>query len=461
MAKKIDTLLILGASGDLTARLLLPGLAELLVGSHGRPLELIGVGSDDLDTESWRKRVRASFADGGSSGQILDDTIANTTYLSADVTDAQQLQRVIDACHGTPAVYFALPPAITEKACETLRSVNYPEGLTLVMEKPFGSDEKSAKALNELVATLVPEEQVHRVDHFLGRSDVLNLLGTRFGNRIFEPLWSNEHVAGIEIVYDEDLTLEGRAGYYDRAGALVDMIQSHLLQVMAVLMMEPPATIGERDLRDSKAQLLRATHIYHSANRSSRRARYTAGRIGDREVPSYVDESGVDPQHGTETLAEITLEVRTWRWAGVPVTLRSGKSLGAARKQVIVTFKDVPHFPAGLGGELRPDRLVFGLKPANLALDLMVNGEGDPFVVDPVSLETDLNPGELDAYGEVLEGVLDGDPTLSVRGDTAEECWRIVAPVLRAWRADEVAMDGYPAGSDGPPDWAAPPTRPR
>lgn len=460
MANKIDTLLILGASGDLTARLLLPGLAELLASSRGRSLDLIGVGSDDLDTETWRERVRTSFSESGSSGQILDDLAAKTTYLSADVTDAEQLQKVIDACDGTPAMYFALPPAVTEKACETLREVNYPKGLTLVMEKPFGSDRKSAHALNELVASLVPEEQVHRVDHFLGRSEVLNLLGTRFANRIFEPLWSNEHVAGIEIVYDEDLTLENRAGYYDRAGALVDMIQSHLLQVMAVLMMEPPSTLGEKDVRDSKAQLLRATHTFHSAHGSSRRARYTAGQIGDREVPAYVDESGVDPQRDTETLAEVTLEVRTWRWAGVPVTLRSGKSLGTARKQVIVTFKDVPQLPVGLGGKLHPDRLVIGLKPANLSLDIMVNGEGDPFVVDPVSLKTDLNAGDLDAYGEVLEGVLDGDPTLSVRGDTAEECWRIVAPMLQAWQADKVPMDSYPAGSDGPADWAAPLTRP-
>lgn len=459
MASSIDTLLILGASGDLTARLLLPGLAELLA-NRGRELDLIGVGSDDLTTDSWRETVRTSFANSGSSGQVLDELAAKTTYLSADVTDAEQLQKVIDACDGTPAVYFALPPAVTEKACETLREINYPKGLTLVMEKPFGSDEDSATALNELVATLVPEEQVHRVDHFLGRSEVLNLLGTRFANRIFEPLWSNEHIAGIEIVYDEDLTLEDRAGYYDRAGALVDMIQSHLLQVMAVLMMEPPATLVERDLRDAKAQLLRATHIYHSAERSSRRARYTEGRIGEREVPAYVEESGVDPANGTETLAEITLEVRTWRWSGVPVTLRSGKSLGKPRKQVIVTFKDVPQMPTGLGGEVHPNKMIFGLKPANLALDLMVNGEGDPFVVDPVSLKTDLNPGQLDAYGEVLEGVLDGDPTLSVRGDTAEDCWRIVAPVLKAWRADKVPMDGYPAGSDGPAEWDAPPTRP-
>jgi glucose-6-phosphate 1-dehydrogenase len=284
---------------------------------------------------------------------------------------------------------------------------------------------------------------------------VLNILGARFANRILEPVWNNHHVAGIEIVYDEDLTLEDRAGYYDKAGALVDMIQSHLLQVMGLLMMEPPASLDEKDLRDGKGAVLRATHLHRSAKESSRRARYTAGTIGDRKVPAYTREPGVDAKRRTETLAEVTLEVRNWRWRGVPVTLRSGKSLGVARKEAVVVFKSPPHLPEGFRGTDRQERIHIGFKPARLVLGMDVNGPGDPFELDWAELVADLGPGELESYGEVLAGILEGDPTLSVRGDTAEECWRIVEPVIRAWQADEVPMDTYAAGSPGPRSWRA------
>jgi glucose-6-phosphate 1-dehydrogenase len=266
-------------------------------------------------------------------------------------------------------------------------------------------------------------------------------------------VWSNQHVESIEIVYDEELTLEGRAGYYDKAGALVDMIQSHLLQVMGLMLMDPPATLGERDLRDGKAQVLRATHVLESPEKSSRRARYTAGTIGARDVPAYTREPGVDPKNRTETLAEVTFEVSSWRWRGVPVTLRSGKALGNPRKEAIVTFKSVPHLPEGFTGTDVLDQLVIGFKPPRLVLTIDVNGPRDPLELDRAALTADLGPGDLEAYGEVLAGVLDADPTLAVRGDTAEECWRIIEPVLEAWRKDEVPMDTYRAGSEGPKGW--------
>lgn len=451
MTSRIDTLLVLGAGGDLTQRLLLPGLAGLLAGDRGRPLQLIGVGREEMTDRAWKDRVRGAFAD--HRGKLVTRAVKETRWITADVTDPAALAEVLAAAEGTPALYFALPPAVSVKVCEALREIDRPAGLALVLEKPFGTDLASARRLNALLADVVPEQQVHRVDHFLGRSDVLNLLGTRFANRTVESLLSNQHVERIEIVYDETLTLEGRAGYYDRAGALVDMIQSHLLHVMALLMMEAPATLHERDLRDAAGQLLRATHLW--PGESSRRARYTAGTIaepsgGSRSVPAYTREPGVDPRNRTETLAEITVEVRNWRWNGVPVTLRSGKALGEATKQAVVTFRQVPHLPAGLEGSDEPDQLVIGFKPPRLALRLDVNGPGDPLVLDRVELATDLGPGDLEAYGEVLDGVLDGDPTLSVRGDNAEECWRIVEPVLAAWRADEVPMETYPAGSQGP-----------
>ena len=451
---QVDTLLVLGADGDLTRRLLLPGLAALLASDWApdHTLTLLAAGLTDLDEPGWQRRVEEAFASGGR-GRRVTGVRRTSRYRTCDVTSVEDLRTLLDACEGTPAIYFALPPAVTARACHALRLLELPEGTVLAMEKPFGTSLEDARGLNELVRALVPEEQVFRLDHFLGRSDVLNILGVRFANRLLEPVWSNQHVESIEIVSDESLGLEGRAGYYDRAGALVDMVQSHLLQVMALLMADPISRIDERELRDAKAEVLRATRLRGSPRTASRRARYTGGTIGGRSLPAYSREPGVDAARRTETLAEITVEVRSWRWSGVPVTLRSGKALGRPRKEAVVTLKPTPHLPQGLAGHDTRDRVTIGFKPARLAIHLDVSGPGDPFDLESADTTEDLAAGDLPAYGEVLAGVLDGDPLLAVRGDNAEECWRIVEPVLEAWRADEVPLDTYPAGLDGPRSW--------
>jgi len=451
----VTTLVLLGASGDLANRLLMPALGSLLDAEpQRRGLVLVGAGADDWDDQTWKDRVKSSLTAGKVSAETIEALLATTSYQHADVTKAEDLKRLVETAKPVPALYFALPPAVTAKACDALVDVPLPEGTVLVLEKPFGTDAASATALNARLATLVPEERTFRVDHFLGRATVLNLLGVRFANRIFEPVWNNEHVASIDIVFDEQLTLEGRAGYYDKAGALVDMIQSHLLQIMALAAMNPIGEVSAFDLREAKAEVLRATRVWNGDPAgSSRRARYTTGTFDGREVPDYVKEPGVDPARNTETLAEIVLEVDSWRWAGVPFRLRSGKAVGVARKELVVTFKGVPHLPTGLTGSCEPDRLRLVMGPDAIALDLNVNGEDDPMGIDRVSLDTALSPGRLPAYGEVLAGVLDGDPLLAVRGDTAVDCWRIVDAVLNAWKKDETPMQTYAAGTQGPEGW--------
>lgn len=455
MTQSVDTLVILGASGDLTSRLLLPAIGQLLSDQPQRAFTLIGSSSDELDDAEWRSRVEKSFATVDAKGDAVDRLLKNTRYIKGDATSADDLQKLLGEADGVPALYFALPPAVTAKACDALATFDLPKGLTLALEKPFGTDLQSAIRLNAQLARLVPEDQIHRVDHFLGRSSVLNILGVRFANSILEPIWNADHIERVDVIYDETLALENRARYYDGAGALMDMIQSHLLQVMAVLAMEPPSTLGAPDLRDAKQLVLRATRVWgDDPVTSSRRARYAAGEIDGKKLPAYADEDGVDAARETETLAEVTLQVDTWRWKGVPFTLRSGKALGSRRREMVITFVPASRIPEGLTGTMEPAKLRLMFAPDSMSFEININGTNDPYTLERASLTADFGPGALLAYGEVLEGILDGDPTLSVRADTAVECWRIVEPVLTAWRDDRVPLDEYPAGSHGPEGWA-------
>lgn len=454
MTQSVSTVLVLGASGDMASRLLIPALGQLLTKNPDRRLRLVGAGSDKLTAAAWKRIVRTGFATVKASGVGVTELLSTTQYFDADVTKSSEMQRLIGQCEGTLAVYFALPPAVTVLVCDALAELTLPDDTALALEKPFGVDEASAASLNARLAKIVPENHIHRVDHFLGQSTVFNLLGLRFANRIFEPLWNNDHVERVDIVYDEQLGLEDRARYYDRAGALVDMIQSHLLQVLAVLTMEPPASLMAADLRDAKGIVLRATRLWaDNPKKSSRRARYTAGSVAGKKLPAYVDEGGVDPGNDTETLAEVTFAIDNWRWAGVPFTLRSGKALGERRREIAIAFKPVPHLPTGLLGLEEPTVLRIFLAPDEMSLELNINGPGDPYVLGRVNLGATFGEGQLLAYGEVLESLLDGDPSLSVRADTAEQCWHIVAPVLAAWRAEKVPLDEYKAGTLGPTAW--------
>ncbi|WP_423246853.1 glucose-6-phosphate dehydrogenase [Sinomonas puerhi] len=455
----VRSLLILGASGDLTGRLLFPGLARLLATGRHAGLTVVGAGSEDWTTDQWSQRVHDatedSLKDATDAGRAeLERIRRESTYEKLDVTAPGALAGEIARLPAPVAVYFALPPAVSQKACSLLEASELPEGTRLALEKPFGSSEASAAELNNTLRQLVPESQIHRIDHFLGKGTVLNILGLRFANNFLEPVWNRDHIEKVEIFFDEDLALEGRAGYYDRAGALRDMIQSHLLHVLAIIAMDAPARLDERDLRDGISSVLRAARVEAPFTGSTRRARYTAGNLASRDVPDYTSEPGVDPSRGTETLAEITVTLASWRWAGVPFILRSGKALGTKRKEAVVTFKPVPHLPEGFRGVDEPNRLRIGFGPDVLQLDVDVNGPGDVLNLNRVTLDADLGETDLLPYGEVLDGVLNGDPLLSVRGDTAESCWRVVEPVLNAWAADEVPMDAYPAGSGGPAGWA-------
>ena len=440
------TLLILGADGDLTKRLLLPGLGTLLA-VYDLDLEVIGSGLQERSDAEWRALVAEAF------GEVPEPRRArlvdSSRYVRADAADADDLSHLLAECAAVPVIYFALPPSVTARVCAELEGIPRPEGLRLALEKPFGTDLESARRLNELLTRIVPERQVYRIDHFLGRATVLNILGTRFANRLIEPIWNRNVIERVEIVYDETLALESRAGYYDHAGALVDMIQSHLLAVLALIAMEPVDRVDEVVLRDAIATVLRATAVWDDDPvTASRRARYSAGEIEGRALPAYADEDGVDPSRDTETYAEVTFRVSNWRWAGTPFRLRTGKAIGTERREIAVHFKSVPHEP--FDDRDRPNVLRFQLSPDAISLQLNLNGEGDPFDLEQVGLDAEFPTQELPPYSLLLKEILEGDATLSIRGDEAEELWRIVEPVLSAWADNEVPLEEYRAGSAGP-----------
>ena len=446
------TLVVLGGSGDLTGRLLLPGLAELAAEEPDGDVDVLAVSQQDWGDEAYRDWARERLAEHAHHvpAEVRDRVVGRLGHVRGDVTSPADLRTALDRADGTPLVYLALPNTVFLATLEALTEVDLPDGTAIAVEKPFGRDEADARALNAVLHRLVPEERVFRSDHFLAMQTVLNVLGLRFANRLFEPVWNSGHIDRVEIVFDETLGLEGRAGYYDTAGALRDMLQNHLLQQLALVAMEPPRAVDGPGLAARKADVLRAVQPPADMARDTVRARYTAGTLDGRELPDYVAEEGVDPSRETETYAEYTVTIDNWRWAGVPFRLRTGKALGSSRQEIAVWFKPVPHLAFGSGRAAEPDVLRMQFDPDHIRLELNLNGVEDPLELARRSLDIGLPPAPLSAYGLLLREMLGGERTLSISDVEAEESWRIVEPILAAWESGEVPLQEYPAGSDGP-----------
>jgi len=346
---RIDRLVLFGGTGDLAGRFLLPALVELYAaGQLSERFQLTGSGrsqkSDD-DYRLWAANWLAS-----QRSDIPDETVAaflaTVRYLAVDLSDPTSVAQSISG-QGPVVVYLALPPAIALEAVSRLRAVGFPPESMVILEKPFGEDLLSAQLLNQQLGEFLDEHHIFRVDHFLAMATVQNVLGMRLTNRLFEPLWSSTHIELIEIIWDEALTLEGRAGYYDHVGALKDMVQNHLLQLLGLVVMEPPARLDERTLRDRKVDVLHSIRPLEREEiaRHTRRARYGTGIIDQRQIPAYGDEPGVTTERQTETFAQIELSVDNARWSDTLFRLRSGKGMGADRKEVIIHFRPLPDLP--------------------------------------------------------------------------------------------------------------------
>ena len=449
----IQRLLVMGATGDLTGRYLLPALAALHAGGYlDAGFQLVAASREDWDDTRFRDHAAGWLAReaSGLPSAAAEAVLASSRYRRIELGDQESVRACVTG-DGPVAAYLALPPAVFASAVTALHRAGLPRGSRVVLEKPFGEDLASAAELNRLLLSLMNEREVFRVDHFLAMSTVQTVLGTRLANRVLEPIWNGAHIAEVEITWDESLALENRAIYYDGVGALKDMVQNHLLQILCLVAMEPPMTLGERDLRDHKVDVLRSIRplTREQVVARTRRARYGAGKVGDREIPAYVDERGVDPEHRTETFAEVALELDNWRWPGTTFRLRTGKALAQDRREVIVHFRPVPHLPLE-GVTAPPNRLHFGLEPEGLRLELAGIEHGPSVGLAPLTLQADLEPPALPAYGRLLLAVLRGEAALSIRGDEAEESWRVVTPILEAWAEGATPLEEYPAGSAGP-----------
>ncbi|MHB1430831.1 MAG: glucose-6-phosphate dehydrogenase [Streptosporangiaceae bacterium] len=451
-ALMIERMVLFGASGDLTSRLLMPAVAQLAEAGLLPPgLTILGAASTDWSTDEFRQHIASGLEKHSAAAAHARDTVIRMlSFQPADVTRPDEVRQLIGTDHPDTLVYLALPPFLLESVLPALAAAGLRTSDALAIEKPFGTDLASARHLNEILRIQLPAPTVFRIDHFLSDELVRRVLVLRFLNRIFEPTLNAGHVDHVDISWLESLTLEGRAGYYDNTGALKDMVQNHLMEAMALVLMEQPARLDAASFRDVRVEGLRAvaTPTAERIARDTARARYTEGTIGTRQVPSYVDEPGVDPGRGTETHAAITLEVDNPRWAGVPFTLRSGKALPADAAEIAVHFRALPGYLLDQWPGVEPNVLRIGLSDPYVRLATTLNGPER--TADVRLLEARSTPPRFTAYAHLILDMLRGDPMLFIRGDEAEESWRIIDPIINAWSSGDVPMQDYPAGQVAP-----------
>jgi glucose-6-phosphate 1-dehydrogenase len=454
----VPTLVVLGASGDLAARLLFPALVSLEARERLEDLKVIGYARQEWNTDQFHENLRAAFDMHACdvNEKVVDKFIDRIDFHGGDLS-VKSLRGLAGSLDGPAIFYLALPPGVFADAAETIAKAGLADETNgfrrLVIEKPFGTDLQTALALNEQLHSHWREDQIFRIDHFLGKETVQNMLVFRFANRFIEPVLNSAHVDEIQITVAEPLGVEGRSRYYDGIGALRDMVQNHLIQMMTFATMEPPALWDAEMLRDHKVEVLKSVrHVDPEAD--AVRGQYTAGLVEGEPRIGYRAEPGVDPTSHTDTFAAVRLFVDTWRWEGVPVLLRSGKRLAAKAHEVAFRFREPPtrlfrHTPLE---HAEPNWLVFRMSPSECTeLVVRTKQPGLELEARESVLRAEYagaDDREASAYESLLLDVLEGDHTPFLRFDEVEWSWRIVEPILTAWQHG--TPEDYVAGSDGP-----------
>jgi len=457
-------LVLFGATGDLASRKLFPALLRRdLEGVFPAESRIHALGRGTLTDDAFRSSLSDALAGVPATSEEKQAFLARVRYCSVDLDDAEplgDLARALDGSSRARAFYLSIAPQYFARACQALASAGLASaGSRLVIEKPIGRDLASARAIMDAVANVFDESQTYRIDHYLGKETVQNLLVLRFANTMFGNLWSNAEIDHVQITVAEEVGLEARAGYYEAAGALRDMIQNHLLQLLCLTAMEPPNTLDADAIRDEKVRVLKALRPIAGADVLTRtvRGQYRAGFVHGGGARSYEDELG--RRSATETFAALKVDIDTWRWAGVPFYLRTGKRMAGRRSEIVIAYKPVPHsiFSAlGADGALMPNRLIIRLQPddgVTLAAMTKIPGSGRLRLRET---ELDLSFGQAfadrapDAYERLLTDVLRGQQTLFMRRDEVEAAWSFVDPIAAAWAERYPAPHPYAAGQDGP-----------